>query len=44
VIEDKKREEDNEIIKNFKKIEYQSYLMNKKVINMMKIAGKRKKS
>ena len=43
-MEEKKREEDDNLIKNFKKIEYQSYLMNKKVINMMKIAGKRKKS
>jgi len=32
-MEEKKREEDDNLIKNFKKIEYQSYLMNKKVLN-----------
>lgn len=32
VIEEKKREEDDQIIKNFKKMEYQNYLISKKVI------------
>lgn len=32
MIEEKKREEDDQLIRNFKKIEYQNFLMNKKVL------------